>query len=72
MPLIDISHHLPEHQLEEDFTEIPRTHPTEPTPDRDNNPDDPGDDGPGDDPWEGPVDSDDEDTGNKQGDGSLN
>ena len=41
---------LPVHHLKEDFTKIPRTHQTELTLDRENNPDDPGDDGPGDDP----------------------
>ena len=49
---------------DEDFPETLRNHLTEPTLDRDNNPDNPGDDGPGDDPWEGQVDSNDENTGN--------
>src|ERR1700720_1293843 len=55
---------LPEHHPEEDFVELPRSHQTESTPSRDNNPDEPGDDGPGDEPLERQADSDDENAGN--------
>src|ERR1700722_12620990 len=50
---------LPEHHPEEDFAEIPRSHQTELTPSRDNNPDEPRDE-----PLEGQADSDDENAGN--------
>src|SRR6202030_1538641 len=55
---------LPEHHPEEDFAEIPRSHQTESTLSRDNNPEDPEDDGPGDEPLERQADSDDENAGN--------
>src|SRR3984957_11589191 len=55
---------LPEHHLEEDFAELPRSHRTELTLSRDNNPNEPGDVGPGDEPLERQADSDDENAGN--------
>ena len=55
---------LPEHNPEEDFAEFPRSHRTEPTPDRDDNPNDPGDDSPGDELLEGQVDSNNSNAGN--------
>src|ERR1700720_1812281 len=55
---------LPEHHPEEDFAEIPRSHRTESTPSRDNNPKEPGDEGLGDEPLEIQADSDDENAGN--------
>ena len=55
---------LPEHHLKEDFAELPRSHRTESTPSRDNNPEEPGDEGLGDEPLERQTDSDDENAGN--------
>src|ERR1700723_4525594 len=55
---------LPEHHPEEDFAEFPRSHRTESTPSRDNNPKEPGDEGLGDEPLEIQADSDDENAGN--------
>src|ERR1700720_1035108 len=43
---------LPEHHPEEDFAEILRSHRTESTLSRDNNPEEPGDEGLGDEPLE--------------------
>ena len=51
---------LPEHHPEEDFAEFPRSHQTESTPSRDNNPEEPGDEGLGDEPLGRQADSDDE------------
>src|ERR1700723_3210385 len=55
---------LPEHHPEEDFAEPPRSHRTESTPSRDNNPKELGDQGLGDEPLERRTDSDDENAGN--------
>src|ERR1700723_1154808 len=55
---------LPEHHPEEDFAEFPRSHQTESTLTRDNNPEEPGDEGLGDEPLERRTDSDDENAGN--------
>ena len=55
---------LPEHYPEEDFAKIPRSHRTESTLSRDNNPKEPGDEGLGDEPLERHADSDDENAGN--------
>src|SRR3984957_13562896 len=55
---------LPEHHPEEDFAELLRSHQTESTPSRDNNPEEPGDEGLGDEPLERQTDSDDENAGN--------
>jgi len=55
---------LPEHHPEEDFAKFPRSHWTESTPSRDNNPEEPGDEGLGDEPSERQADSDDENAGN--------
>src|ERR1700720_3866311 len=55
---------LPEHHPEEDFTELPRSHQTESTPSRDNNPKEPVDEGLGDEPLERRTDADDENAGN--------
>src|ERR1700720_2789022 len=55
---------LPEHHSEEDFTQLPRSHRTESTPSRDNNPEEPVDEGLGDEPLERQTDSDDENAGN--------
>src|SRR6202040_2852288 len=55
---------LPEHHPEENFAEFPRSHQTESTPSRDNNPEEPGDEGLGDKPLERQADSDDENAGN--------
>src|SRR6202040_3342812 len=55
---------LPEHHPDEDFAEFPRSHQTESTLSRDNNPEEPGDEGLGDKPLERQADSDDENAGN--------
>src|ERR1700721_4812314 len=55
---------LPEHHPEEDFAEPPRSHRTESTPSRDNNPEEIVDEGLGDEPLERRTDSDDENAGN--------
>src|ERR1700720_3422408 len=55
---------LPEHHPEEDFAELLRSHRTESTPSRDNNPKEPGDEGLGDEPLERETGSDDENAGN--------
>src|SRR6202035_4200373 len=55
---------LPEHHPEEDFTEPSRSHRTESTPSRDNNPEEIVDEGLGDEPVERRTDSDDENAGN--------
>ena len=55
---------LPEHHPEEDFAKPPRSHRTELTLSRDNNPEEPVDEGLGDDPLERRTDSDDENAGN--------
>src|ERR1700720_1857893 len=55
---------LPEHHPEEDFAKLPRSHQTESTPSRDNNPKEPGDEGLIDEPLERQTDSDDENAGN--------
>src|SRR6202040_1539933 len=55
---------LPENNPEEDFAEPLRTHRTESTPSRDNNPEEIIDEGLGDEPLERRTDSDDENAGN--------
>ena len=55
---------LPEHHPEEDFAELPRSHRTELTPSRDNNPEELVDEGLGDEPLDRRTDSDDENAGN--------
>src|ERR1700719_1440680 len=55
---------LPENHPEEDFAEPPRSHRTESTLSRDNNPEDIVDEGLGDEPLERQTDSDDENAGN--------
>src|SRR6202041_3705244 len=55
---------LPENHPEEDFAEPPRSHQTESTPSRDNNPEEIVDEGLGDEPLERRTDSDDENAGN--------
>ena len=55
---------LPENHPEEDFAEPPRSHRTESTPSRDNNPEEIVDEGLGDEPLERRTDSDDENAGN--------
>src|ERR1700720_4122250 len=55
---------LQEHHPEEDFAELLRSHQTESTLSRDNNPKEPGDEGLGDEPLERQTDSDDENAGN--------
>src|SRR3984957_1083942 len=54
---------LTEHHPEEDFAEFLRSHRTELTPSRDNNPEEPGDEGLGDEPLERRTDSDVENAG---------
>ena len=63
-PLTDILIPLPEHHPEEDYAELLRSHRTELTPSRDNNPEEPGDEGLSDEPLERRTDSDDENAGN--------
>ena len=55
---------LPEHHPEEDFAEPLRSHQTESTPSRDNNPEELVDEGLGNEPLERRTDSDDENAGN--------
>ena len=55
---------LPEHHPEADFAEFPRSHRTESTLSRDNNPKEPGDEGLGDEPLKRQADSDNENAGN--------
>src|SRR6202041_2197281 len=55
---------LPENHPEEDFAEPPKSHRTESTPSRDNNPEEIVDEGLGDEPLERRTDSDDENAGN--------
>ena len=55
---------LPEHHPEEDLAKFLRSHRTESTPSRDNNPEEQGDEGLGDEPLERRTDSDDENAGN--------
>src|ERR1700722_5909336 len=55
---------LPEHHPEEDFAEPLRSHQTESTPSRDNNPEEIVDEGLGDEPLERQTDSDHENAGN--------
>src|SRR3984957_5770816 len=57
---------LPEHHPEEDFAKPPRSHRTESTPSRDNNPEELVDEGLGDEPLERRTDSDDENAGNNR------